>query len=127
MKVYNFDTQLTEGKFKNNPKTVREAFDDDNKIVFKLIKKYGYSFSDDVLAEAGIKKIVRNHTFNNVIVEHDPVKPDNKKYKKEKKSVDEILDEICDEHNNVKDDDTYNYSSFENDVNNAEMPIDPEV
>ena len=127
MKVYNFDTQLTEGKFKNNPKTVREAFEIDNKIIFKLIKKYGYNFSDEVLAEAGIKKIVRNQTFTNVIVDHDPVKPDNKKYKKDKKSLDEILDEICDEHNNIKEDDSFNFSSLDNDLNNAEMPIEPEV
>ena len=92
-----------------------------------MIKKYGYSFSDDVLAEAGIKKIIRDHTFSNVIIDHDPVKPDNKKYKKEKKSVDEILDEICDEHNYIKDDDNYGFNSLENDLNNAEMPIDPEV
>lgn len=127
MKVYDFETELTEGKFKNNPKTVREAFEDDNKIIFKLIKKYGYSFSDDVLAEAGIKKIIRNHTVSNVIVEHDQAKPDNKKYKKDKKSLDEILDEICDEHNNIKDDDSYAISSLENDLNNVEMPVEPEI
>jgi flagellar capping protein FliD len=127
MKIYNFDTQLTEGKFKNNPKTVREAFEDDSKIIFKLIKKYGYSFSDDVLAEAGIRKTVRDKTFTNVIVEHDQVKPDNKKYKKDKKSIDEILDEICDEHNNFKEDDSFNFSSLENDINNIEMPIEPEI
>jgi hypothetical protein len=127
MTVYNFDTQLTEGKFKNNPKTVREAFESDNKIIFKLIKKYGYSFSDDVLAEAGIKKIVRNQTFTNVIVEHDKPRVDNKKLKKDKKSIDEILDEICDEHNNIKEDDSFNFKSLDNDLNNAEMPIEPEV
>ena len=127
MKIYNFDTQLTEGKFKNNPKTVREAFENDSKIIFKLIKKYGYSFSDDVLAEAGINKIVRNLTFTNVIVEHDQVKPDNKKYKKDKKSIDEILDEICDEHNNFKEDDSFNFGSLENDINNIEMTIEPEI
>jgi flagellar capping protein FliD len=127
MKIYNFDTQLTEGKFKNNPKTVREAFEDDSKIIFKLIKKYGYNFSDDVLAEAGIRKTVRDKTFTNVIVEHDQVKPDNKKYKKDKKSIDEILDEICDEHNNFKEDDSFNFSSLENDINNIEMPIEPEI
>ena len=123
MKIYNFDTQLTEGKFKNNPKTVREAFESDNKIIFKLIKKYGYNFSDEVLAEAGIKKIIHNQTFTNVIVDHDPVKPDNKKYKKDKKS----LDEICDEHNNIKEDDSFSFSSLDNDLNNAEMPIEPEI
>ena len=126
MKIYNFDTQLTEGKFKNNPKTVKEAFENDSKIIFKLIKKYGYNFSDEVLAEAGIKKIIRNHTTTNVIVDHDPVKPDNKKYKKDKKSLDEILDEICDEHNNIKDD--YDYNTIDdNDINNAEMPVEPEI
>lgn len=127
MKIYDFDTELTEGKFKNNPKTVREAFEDDKKIIFKLIKKYGYSFSDDVLAEAGIKKLVRDRTFSNVFVDHDKPKSDNKKLKKDKKSIEEILDEICDEHNNIKEDDSFSFSSLDNDLNNAEMPIEPEI
>lgn len=125
MKVYHFDTVLTEGKFKD--KTVREAFEGDKKNVFGLIKKYGYSFDDEVLAEAGITKIVHDHTVSNIIVDHERVKPSNKKLKKEKKSLDEILDEICDEHNNIKDDDSFKFSSLENDLNNAEMPIEPEV
>ncbi len=125
MKVYHFDTVLTEGRFKD--KTVREAFEADKKNVFGLILKYGYSFDDEVLTEAGITKIVHDHTTSNIIVDHERVKPSNKKLKKEKKSLDEILDEICDEHNNIKDDDSFNFSSLENDLNNAEMPIEPEV
>ena len=37
----------------------------------------------------------------------------------------EILDEICDEHMNIKDD--YEYNKVEEDINNAEMPVEPEV
>jgi hypothetical protein len=124
MKIYHFDTELTEGKLKG--KTVQEAFNDDKKVIFNLIKKYKLSFDDEVLAAAGIKKIVRNEVFTNVIVDHDKPKPINKKLKKDKKSLDEILDEICDEHINVKDD--YDYNTIDdNDINNAEMPVEPEV
>lgn len=124
MKIYHFDTELTEGRLKG--KTVQEAFNEDKKIVFKLIKKYKYSFDDEVLAEAGIKKVIRDVTCTNVIVDHDQPKPSNKKFKKDKKSLDEILDEICDEHNNIKDD--YDYNTIDdNDINNAEMPVDPEI
>jgi hypothetical protein len=124
MKVYHFDTELTEGKLKG--KTVQEAFDEDKKIIFKLIKKYKYSFDDEVLAAAGIKKIVRDVTFTNVIVDHDQPKPNNKKLKKDKKSLDEILDEMCDERMNIKED--YDYNTIDdNDINNAEMPVDPEI
>lgn len=123
MKVYHFDTELTEGKLKG--KTVQEAFNDDKKVIFNLIKKYKYSFDDEVLAAAGIKKIVRNEVFTNVIVDHDQPKPNNKKLKKDKKSIEEILDEICDEHMNIKDD--YEYNKVEEDINNAEMPVEPEV
>lgn len=124
MKVYHFDTELTEGKLKG--KTVQEAFDEDKKIIFKLIKKYKLSFDDEVLAAAGIKKIVHDVTFTNIIVDHDQPKPNNKKLKKDKKSLDEILDEICDEHMNVKED--YDYNTIDdNDINNAEMPVDPEI
>ena len=124
MKVYHFDTELTEGKLKG--KTVQEAFDEDKKIIFKLIKKYKYIFDDEVLAAAGIKKIVRDVTFTNVIVDHDQPKPNNKKLKKDKKSLDEILDEMCDERMNIKED--YDYNTIDdNDINNAEMPVDPEI
>ena len=124
MEIYHFDTILPEGKFKDQ--TVSEAFSHDNKIIFKLIKKYGYSFDDEVLAAANIKKIKHNVTVSNIIVDHDPVKPNNKKLKKDKKSIDEILDEICDEHLNIKEDYSVNLPIEEN-INNAEMPVEPEV
>lgn len=124
MEIYHFDTILQTGKFKDQ--TVSEAFSHDNKIIFKLIKKYGYSFDDEVLAAANIKKIKRNVTVSNIIVDHAPVKPSNKKLKKDKKSIDEILDEICDEHLNIKEDYSVNLPIEEN-INNAEMPIEPEV
>ena len=124
MEIYHFDTILPEGKFKDQ--TVSEAFSHDNKIIFKLIKKYGYSFDDEVLSAANIKKIKYNVTVSNIIVDHDPVKPNNKKLKKDKKTIDEILDEICDEHLNIKEDYSVNLPIEEN-INNAEMPVEPEV
>lgn len=124
MEIYHFDTILPEGKFKGQ--TVSEAFSHDNKIIFKLIKKYGYSFDDEVLVAANIKKIKHNVMVSNIIVDHDPVKPNNKKLKKDKKSIDEILDEICDEHLNIKEDYSVNLPIEEN-INNAEMPVEPEV
>jgi hypothetical protein len=54
------------------------------------------------------------------------VKPNNKKLKKDKKTIDEILDEICDEHLNIKEDYSVNLPIEEN-INNAEMPVEPEV
>ena len=58
MEVYHFDSVITEGKYKD--KTVQEAFDTDKKVIFNLIKKYKYSFDDEVLAAANIKKIKHN-------------------------------------------------------------------
>lgn len=125
MKIYHFDTVLTEGKFKDNEKTVREAFDNDKKIIFKLIKKYGYSFDDEVLAAAHITKMTHEHTLTNVIADHDRPKTPAKKLKKDKKSIDEILDEIDDDHNNIKDD--FDLCPMPEDIDNVEMPIDPEI
>ena len=127
METYNFDSELNEGKFKNNPVTVREAFEKDPKIIFNLIKKYKYSFSDDVLEAAHIKKIVKDVAYSNIIVDKDPVKPSNKVYKKDKKSLDDILDEMFDEHMNIKDDYEDTNSSYDEELNNIEMPVDPEI
>lgn len=123
MKTYHFDTEITDGSLSG--KTVREAFNENKKSIFKLIKKYRYHFDDDVLAAAGIKKIVRDVAFTNVIVDGVQPKQNNKKLKKERKSLDEILDEIYDEQMNVKD--VYEYDAIDDDINNIEMPIDPEI
>ena len=128
MEIYHFDTELNEGKFKNNPVTVREAFEADPKIIFNLIKKFKYSFDDEVLEAAHIKKTVRDQKCFSVIVDKDPVKPSNKVYKKDKKSLDDILDEMYEEHMNVKDDyEDKTVIPYDEDPNNVEMPVDPEV
>lgn len=121
MKIYHFDTELTEGKLKG--KTVQEAFNNNKKVIFNLIKKYKLSFDDEVLAAAGIKKIVRDEVFTNVIVESDKPKQNGKKLKKDKKTLDEILDEICCEHINIKDDYEYNIID-DNDINKTEKSVD---
>jgi hypothetical protein len=121
MKTYHLDSELTEGKFKG--KTVLEALNEDKKFVLNMIKKYKCSFDDEVLKEAGIVKIVHEHTFTNTIVEHDKPKPNAKKLKKDKKSIDEILDEMYDERMNIKD--CYETDeNFSSDINNIEMPIE---
>lgn len=125
MKIYHFDTLLTEGRFKDDHKTVQEAFDEDHGIIFNLIKKYKYNFDDEVLAAANITKTIRDHQFVNVVIDRRPPKNDNKKYKKEKKSLDEILDEICEEH--VKFNDDYQANIPSDEYDNVEMPIEPEV
>ena len=102
MEIYNFDTVLQEGRQKG--KTVREVFDKDRSNIFKLIKKYGYSFSDEVLAAAHITKIVRNREVKLEWPRHLPDK-NSKKYRKETKTIDQILDELDDERVNIKETD----------------------
>ena len=123
MKTYHFDTEIADGSLKG--KTVREAFNENKKVIFNFIKKYKYCFDDEVLVKAGIKKIVRDVVSTNIVVDHAQPNQNNKKLKKERKSLDEILDEIYDEQMNIKDD--YTYDAVEDDINNIEMPIDPEV
>lgn len=127
MKTFHFDSILDEGKFKNNPTSVKDAFYDNPKIIFELIKKYHYNFDDEVLEAAHITKTTHDHQVRNVIVDKDPVKPSNKKYKKEKKSVDEILDEICYPDSDIKDIDDQPAKKSEYDPDNVVMPEYPEI
>jgi len=103
MEIYNFDTVLQQGRQKG--KTVREVFDKDRSSIFKLIKKYGYSFSDEVLAAAHITKIVRNREVKLEWPRHAPDK-NAKKYKKDTKTLEQILDEFDDERVKIKGTDT---------------------
>lgn len=103
MKIYNFYTVLEEGRYKG--KTVREVFDKDKSNIFKLIKKYGYSFSDDVLKSANITKIVRNREVKLEWPRHAPDK-NAKKYRKDTKTLEQILDEFDDERVKIKGTDT---------------------
>jgi len=103
MEIYNFDTVLQQGRQKG--KTVREVFDKDRSNIFKLIKKYGYSFSDEVLAAAHITKIVRDREVKLEWPRHLPDKS-SKRYRKETKTIDQILDEFDDERFKIKETDT---------------------
>lgn len=100
MRIYNFDTVFQEGRYKG--KTVQEVFDKDKSNIFKLIKKYGYSFDDEVLAAAHITKIIRNHEVR-LEWEHHVADKNSKKYKKDTKTVEQILNELDDERMNIKD------------------------
>ena len=97
MLEYNFESILPEGRYKG--KTVREVFDKNKSSIFKLIKRYGYSFSDDVLAEAHIRKISSEH---HAYLEWEHHATDNKRLKKDTKTIEEILDEMDYERLKVK-------------------------
>ena len=64
MITYSFDTVITDGNEKGM--TVREAFEKNSRFVFETIKKWSADkvhnkeFSDDVLSEAHITKIIRD-------------------------------------------------------------------
>lgn len=60
----------------------------DKATIFKYIKK-GYSFDDEVLQTAGIKKTISNKKTYNVIVEH--IDAEKKTFPKETASLKEIL------------------------------------
>ncbi len=90
MYIFNFDSILPEGRYKG--KTVREVFDKNKGSIFKIIKRYHYSFSDDVLEAAHITKIEHEH-HSYIEWEHHSAE-NMKKLKKDTKSLDEILDEM---------------------------------
>lgn len=87
MKLGMKDT-VSVGKMKGIP--VSEIVPIKGKI-FELIKE-GVEFDDEVLANAHIKKIIRDVRFDNVIAEHKPDKQ--KVYSKETESVKNILKSI---------------------------------
>lgn len=69
--------------------TVSELVTEKGKIM-SLIKK-GYYFDDEVLSQAGIKRIVKETKIENVFVDH---KQDTKKYQKDTESMKNILKSI---------------------------------
>ena len=122
MTIYHFDTVLQEGRYKG--KTVQEVFDKNKDTIFKLIKKYGYSFDDEVLAAAHITKTVSNHR---TYLEWEHHSAENvKKLRKDTKSIEEILDEFEDnrikikEPKNIENDGTYNEEYKEDYKENVE-------
>ena len=90
--------------------------------VFKLIKD-GYIFSDELLAMAGIKKIVHEPTTTIQIVEHQK---DNTVLPKERKNVETICRELYTIENQAGQDTTFNEADddideiFEEDENDEE-------
>ena len=92
MKKFDFNTVLPEGRYKG--KTVEEVFQNNKKSIFSLIKQYGYSFSDDVLKEAGIKKIIRDREAHWEIERDIKKGKQEKKLKKDTKNIEQILDEL---------------------------------
>ena len=87
-KTLNINSEITAGIHKG--KTVKEVLENGKKEIFSLIKQ-GFSFDDEVLSLAGIKKNVRDVTIKQVFVEHEK---DNKIYEKETTSLSKILKEI---------------------------------
>ena len=87
-KTLNINSEITTGIHKG--KTVKEVLENGKKEIFSLIKQ-GFSFDDEVLSLAGIKKNVRDVTIKHVFIEHEK---DNKIYEKETTSLSKILKEI---------------------------------
>lgn len=79
---------IDNGVFKN--KKVIDIINNNKKDIFQLVKD-GFSFNDEVLTLAGIKKIVKDVKTSNQIVEH--IK-DTKVYEIDKTPLHKILKEI---------------------------------
>lgn len=87
-KSLSLNSIINSGKF--NKQTVNEVLTNNKRDIFSLIKE-GFSFDDEVLKLAGIKKNVKNSTVKNEIVEHDK---DTKVYEVDTTPLHKILKEI---------------------------------
>lgn len=109
MQVYNFETEIEDGRYKGQ--TIRQVFEKHHDFIFKTIKRWAANgvqdkeFSDDVLTAANIKRSVSNfHTYQEDYV-CNPKKEITSigvKLKKDTKTVDEIFDEMEAERNKSK-------------------------
>ena len=86
--VLNINSVIAKGEHKG--KTVNDVLSIGKKEIFSLIKE-GFSFDDNVLLMAGIKKNVRDVKVSNIFVEHEK---DTKSYEKDTVSLSKILKEI---------------------------------
>lgn len=126
--ILTFDSILTEGRGYKG-KTVREVFNKDKGSIFYLIKTYHYQFSDDVLAEAHITKVIHDRKVYQEeyhAIRDKGLRGDNRKLKKDHKSLDEILDEMDDQRESIKEPNMDTKPKYEDD-NNIVMPIEPEI
>lgn len=87
-KKLSLESVIDNSLFKN--KKVVDIINNNKKDIFKLIKE-GYSFDDEVLTLAGIKKCVKEVKTTNQIVEHEK---DTKVYEVDKTPLHKILKEI---------------------------------
>jgi len=87
MNKLKLDNIIEDGKYKG--KKVSELILN-KKVIFELLKN-GYNFDDEVLLQAGIKKIVRNIRTRTEVVEHEK---DTKVYPKEIASISKILKDL---------------------------------
>lgn len=82
-------SKIPKGKYKGL--TVDDVFSNNGKQgIFSLLKE-GYQFTDDYLSQIGIKKVIRDERFENVLVEHEKI---DKVYKKDTMKVDRIISEL---------------------------------
>lgn len=108
-KSLSLNSIINSGKF--NKQTVNEVLTNNKRDIFSLIKE-GFSFDDEVLKLAGIKKNVKNSTVKNEIVEHDK---DTKVYEVDTTPLHKILKEIST---------IDNYSFYENQDKTEEEDFD---
>lgn len=94
LKYFSFEDELEVGKYKG--KTVREVIDneyDAKGAIFNLIKEWGLSFSDEVLKEVHIKKIVHEPTFKHIVIDRSK-NTEQKALPKDKVKIDKIIEDL---------------------------------
>ena len=82
------DDPITSGRIKS--KTPREIIKKDKRKIFTLIKN-GFTFDDEVLEAAGIRRSVSNERVYNSVCEHAV---DTKRLPKDKLSLNKIIEEL---------------------------------
>lgn len=82
------NSTIESGEFKN--KKIIDIIKNNKKDIFKLIKE-GYSFNDEVLSTAGIKKTVKDVKTSIQVVEHSK---DTRVFEVDKTPLHKILKEI---------------------------------
>lgn len=93
IKYFSFDDEIEVGKCKG--KTVREIIDSEpnpKHVIFNLIKEWELSFSDEVLKEVHIKKIVHEPTFKHIVI--DRKNTEQKALPKDKVKIDKIIEDL---------------------------------
>ena len=115
-KVLSLNSIINGGKF--NKQTVNKVLKNNKRDIFSLIKE-GFSFDNEVLQMAGIKKNIKNKTIKNEIVEHEK---DTKVYEIDTTPLHKILKEISTIDNySFTESQNKNDENFDEDVNDLDI------